>query len=163
VENFVVEKINDWLQNKEKLPRFGEMQQYIEKSATLSKMNQLLSKDDRYKKSGKRATIICTIIFYYLMLNDKELHLGGRVAELSKLEEVLTDIFILYAIYMFTIKPCFITSSDYIDSLEASLEPVEGSQYFVSPFVQEIFDDIINIRRPDLAQELRSTTFIQLL
>ena len=34
-------------------------------------------------------------------------------------------------------------SSDYLDALECNMQPEADSQYWVAPFVQEIFDDIV--------------------
>ncbi len=41
--------------------------------------------------------------------------------------------------------------SDYVDSLDCGITPEEGSQYWVAPFVQNIFDLVINKERPDIA------------
>lgn len=38
------------------------------------------------------------------------------------------------------INPIYISSTDYIDSLEMGLEPEEGSQYFVAPFIIDYID-----------------------
>jgi hypothetical protein len=41
IENFVVEKINNWLQGKEKLPEYRVMSQYIRASQRLKPINDL--------------------------------------------------------------------------------------------------------------------------
>lgn len=53
-------------------------------------------------------------------------------------------------------------SSDYVDSLDCGLMPEEGSQYFVAPFVQKIFDSVIKKNRMDLAEEIKSKTSMKL-
>jgi len=45
LENFVVDKIENWLQGKEKLPEYRVMSQYIRASGKLSKINDLINKD----------------------------------------------------------------------------------------------------------------------
>lgn len=49
-------------------------------------------------------------------------------------------------------------SSDYIDYLEMNIQPEEGSQYWVAPFVQESFDKIIKTKRYDIAKEIKRHT-----
>ena len=46
IENFVVEKINDWLHGKERLPEYRIMSDYIRKSEKLADINTLLYKDN---------------------------------------------------------------------------------------------------------------------
>ena len=53
-------------------------------------------------------------------------------------------------------------SSDYIDYLEAGMKPKEDSQYWVAPFIQEIFSDVIDKKRPDIATELKNNSEMQL-
>jgi hypothetical protein len=53
-------------------------------------------------------------------------------------------------------------SSDYIDCLDCDLTPVEGSQYWVAPYVQDAFDQILRKYRPDLAELIKSNTKMEL-
>lgn len=53
-------------------------------------------------------------------------------------------------------------SSYYVDSLDCGLTPEEGSQYFVAPFVQKVFDTAIKKNRMDLAEEIKSKTSMKL-
>ncbi len=52
IEKFVVQKINDWLHGKEKLPEFRIMSQYIKSSEKLKDINNCLNSDKRYKATG---------------------------------------------------------------------------------------------------------------
>ena len=54
IENFVVEKINNWLQGKEQLPEYRVMSQYIRASPKLKPINDLLFRDDKYKRLRDR-------------------------------------------------------------------------------------------------------------
>jgi len=49
-------------------------------------------------------------------------------------------------------------SSDYLDALEVGQQPEEGSQYFVAPFVQQAFDKVIKVKRPDVAAAIKRNT-----
>jgi hypothetical protein len=49
-------------------------------------------------------------------------------------------------------------ASDYLDSLELGLEPEPDSQYWVAPFIQKIFDDVLKKSRKDLVKEIQRNT-----
>ena len=53
-------------------------------------------------------------------------------------------------------------SGDYLDSLDCGMTPEENSQYFVAPFIQEIFDSVIKKSRMDLAEEIINKTSMML-
>ena len=43
------------------------------------------------------------------------------------------------------------------------MQPEEDSQYWVAPFVQEVFDKIIKTKRYDIAEEIKKNTTMQLM
>jgi len=49
-------------------------------------------------------------------------------------------------------------SRDYGDSMDCGLTPEEGSQYYVAPFIQEVFDTVIKKNRLDLATMIKTKT-----
>jgi hypothetical protein len=50
------------------------------------------------------------------------------------------------------------SSSDYIDVLECGMAPEENSQYFVAPYIQKFFDNIIKLNRRDIAEIIKDHT-----
>jgi hypothetical protein len=42
------------------------------------------------------------------------------------------------------------------------MTPEEGSQYWVSPFIQKTFDNWVKPYRPDIADEIKSKTSMKL-
>jgi hypothetical protein len=54
------------------------------------------------------------------------------------------------------------SSSDYIDALDSGLKPKEDSQYFVAPYIQNIFDKVIKIYRKDIAELIIKDTSMNL-
>ena len=163
VDNFVVQKINEWVKGKEKLPRFETMIKYIEKSKELARVNAVLNSDKRYEQIRNRCNDHTHYnFFYYMMLNDSRVYLKGRLKVLDQLSNDLRDIFIEHFIWLFTLNEHYMSSSDYIDSLDIGITPEEGSQYFVAPLVLEVFNDIVKKYRPDLAKELENSTCMRL-
>ena len=54
-------------------------------------------------------------------------------------------------------------SSDYLDALDCNLNPEKGSQYWVAQFVQDIFNDVITLARPDITAAIKVNSKMQLL
>jgi len=159
LENFVVDKIENWLQGKEKLPEYRVMSQYIRASGKLSKINDLINKDKTYKELRERCNDYTHYNFYYtLLLNDNEIYLKNRTAILNRFSKDLENIFVFHLSYLFYLNDHYMMSSDYVDSLESGLTPEEGSQYYVAPFIQEIFDSVIKKSRMDMAIEIKTKT-----
>jgi len=163
IENFVVEKINNWLHGKEQLPEYRVMSDYIRKSEKLAKVNALLYKDNTYKEIRDRCNDHTHYNFYRnLLLNDNEIYLKNRLGILNIFSKDLENLFILHFTYLFYLKDHYMMSSDYIDSMDLGLTPEEDSQYLVAPFIQEIFDKIIKKNRIDLALEIKGNTLMKL-
>lgn len=163
LENFVVEKIDNWLQGKEQLPEYRVMSQYIKKSEKLKEINDLLYKDDRYKKIRDRCNDYTHYNFYQnILLNDNEIFLENRISALDVFSKDLEQIFILHLSYLFYLNDHYMMSSDYVDSLDLGLTPKEGSQYYVALFIQKIFDNFIKKNRPDIAETIKSQTEMRL-
>jgi hypothetical protein len=88
--------------------------------------------------------------------------LHNRLATLDSFSKDLQDIFILHLSYLFYQNDHYMMSSDYVDSLDCGLTPVEDSQYWVAPFIQDIFDKIIKVNRPDIAEAIKGKTSMKL-
>ncbi|NIM11693.1 MAG: hypothetical protein GTO45_06335 [Candidatus Aminicenantes bacterium] len=163
LENFVVEKIDNWIKGKEQLPEYRVMSQYIRKSKKLSQINELLYRDNTYKSIRDRCNDHTHYNFYQNMLiNDNEIYLNNRLDALNTFSKDLENIFILHFSYLFYLNDHYMMSSDYVDSLECGITPEEGSQYYVAPFIQKIFDDVIKRNRMDLAEEIKKNTSMKL-
>ena len=104
IENFVVQKINNWIHNKEKLPRYPEMMEYIRKSTTLERINKILDLEGRYKNIRDKCNDHTHYnLFYYMMLNDNQIYLKDRLKFLGELSGNIRDIFIQHFIWLFTL------------------------------------------------------------
>lgn len=156
IQNFVVEQIDKWMQGKDRLPEFRIMSQYIRKSERVSPITALLFADDRYKRLRDRCNDHTHYNFYRnVLLNDKEISFGGRGPALEEFSNDLRDLVILHVSYVFFVNGHYMMSSDYVDCLECGMTPEPGSQYWVAPFVQEIFDQTVKKFRPDIAATIK--------
>lgn len=163
LDNFVVKMINDWLNGEAKLPEYRIMSQYLRKSADLRPITQLLFSDERYKRIRVRCNDNSHYNFYqYVMLNDSHVHNPYRIKWLNRLAIDLRDLFILHFAYVFWLHDHYMTSSDYVDALECNIQPEQDSQYWVAPFVQEMFDQVFRPHRPDLYDAIKEATVMKL-
>jgi len=163
IENFVVQQIDNWLKGKDQLPEYRVMSNYIRKSPKVALITECLFADDRYKKLRDRCNDHTHYNFYHnLLLNDPEIHLPGRGDALNGFSDDLRDVVILHLAYLFSAKQHYMASSDYLDSLECGLTPEPDSQYWVAPFVQETFDEVVAKHRPDVAAIIKEHTSMQL-
>ena len=163
VENFVVEKIDNWIKGKEKLPEYRIMTQYIKDSEELAVINDLLFRDKTYKSIRKRCNDHTHYNFYHNMLyNDNEIYLSNRLKFLDLFSKDLVDIFTLHFSYVFSLNEHYMMSSDYVDSLDCGITPEKDSQYWVAPFVQKMYENVIKKNRADLAQEIKSKTSMKI-
>lgn len=163
IENFIVDKIDNWVKGKEQLPEYRVMSQYIRSSKKLSKIYKLLYKDTTYRNIRERCNDHTHYNYFQnVLLNDNEVYLRNRLSSLDTFSKDLENIFVLHFSYLFYLNDHYMMSSDYLDSMDCGLTPEKGSQYFVAPFVQKVFDSVIKISRMDIAKEIKSKTSMKL-
>jgi hypothetical protein len=163
IDNFVVNKIDDWVKGKGTIPEYRIISKYIKDSPKLNTITTLLLKDERYKKIRKRCNDHTHYNFYHnILINDNQIFLKNRLGRLDTFLNDIDDVFIQHFAYIFYINENYMMSSDYIDSLDVDMLPEEGSQYWVAHFIQNIFDRVIKLKRPDIADEIKNNTMMQL-
>jgi len=162
-ENLIVKEIEGWKNGSTTIPKYRKIASYIKKSPKLKPVTDLLQKDDRYIEIRDRCNDHMHYNFYRnLMYNDNRIYLGDRVEILNTLSNDLKDLFLQHISYLFYLKDHYMMSSDFIDALEFGMEPEENAQYFVAPFIQGIFDNVVKENRPDIAQLIKKETAMKL-
>ncbi len=161
IESLVVQKIYNWINGIETIPEYRILSQYIKDSQTLKRINELLTKDDRYKKIRSRCNDNTHYNFYrHLLLNDNEIYNPNRVKYLDAFLKDMENLFIQHLAYVFYLNDHYMVASDYVDYLEQGMQPEEDSEYWVANFVQDVFDKIIKVKREDIAKEGRVKYFV---
>jgi len=164
ITNFIVEQINKWLQGKDRLPEYRKMSQYIRSSERVAPITRIVFGDDRYKRIRDRCNDHTHYNFYRnILLNDSKIYLPIRPRELEQFSADVRDVLILHLAYLFFANEHYMMSSDYIDYLECGMTPEPDSQYWVAPFVQDIFDHPLAEERPDIADTIREYTSMRLV
>jgi len=168
IDNFIVEKINNWIKGNETIPSFGKMSEYIIKSPKVSEITHLIYKNGAFKGSSfedlrQRCNDHTHYLYYHnLLSNDNEVYLKNRLSTLDSFSKDLKDILVLHLSYLFYQNDHYMMSSDYVDSLDCGLTPEKDSQYWVAPFIQDIFDKIIKANRPDIAETIKGKTSMKI-
>jgi len=164
IENFVVKKIENWLNGTEKLPEYRIMSTYIRQSKNLVEINKLLfEKDNRYKEIRDRCNNHTHYNFFkYVLLNNNTIHLVNRIKELDVLLNDIEQLFVMHLTYTFYLNDAYMMSSDYMDYMDIGMTPEEGCQYNVAPFIQEIFNRFLTKMRPDIANLIKLNTSMRL-
>lgn len=163
IENFVVEHIENWKKGTDTIPDYRIISQYIQNSAKLKPISDLIVKDNLYKNIRNRCNDHTHYNYYHnILLNDNQISLEYRNKALDVFSKDLTAVFIQHFAYLFYLKDHYMMSSDYIDALDLGITPEEGSQYWVSPKIQDIFTNWIKTNRNDIAEIIKAKTAMNL-
>lgn len=100
------------------------------------------------------------VLFYNRNVNSYQGdHLQKQMQELLKDMRFITISFL----FLLTLcSPLSIMSTDYIDSLDCGLEPEEGSEYWVAPFVEKFIKESISLIDQSCLNYLRENTSMAL-
>jgi hypothetical protein len=163
IDNFIVKQIDNWRNGTETIPEFRVISKYIKESETLMPITNLLKKDDRLKKIRDRCNDNTHYNFFHnMLLNDNEIHNPNRIKYLDVISYDIESLFIQHFAYLFYSNDHFFMSSDYSDSMDIGITPEEDSQYWVAPFIQKIFTELIVKKRPDIGKEIKDNTKMHL-
>ncbi|MBA0883849.1 hypothetical protein [Flavobacterium undicola] len=164
IDGLIVKDIENWRNGTKKLPRSGTIFKYVQESEILKEITSVLKKDERYDNIRDRCNDNTHYNYYLNMClnNEEDIEHDYRIKLLDAFSEDLVTIFIQHFSYLFSLKQEYMAASNYIDCLELGLTPEEDSQYWVAPFVQEIFDKYIKTNRLDLSEEIILRTSMKL-
>lgn len=164
MENFTVDRINDWLRGTVSLPEFRVMSQYVGESARVQAITPFFYQNNYYK--GLRARCNNHVhynAYKYLLFNNNEMFLPQRMHQIEQLRVDLKNLFILHISYVFFLNPAYLSSEDIIEHLDLGLTPEPGMENEVAPYIQVIFDDVVKRYRPDVAQVIFDNTPMNLV
>ena len=162
-EPIAAEQAQNWLRGNKPLPKYKVMRDYVARANRLKPViDILLETDDRYKAIRERSNghmHYCN--FDSILLNDRDIYFD-RMPHLNQLNSDVIDLFVLHMTCTFFTNEDYMRSSDYIDYLECGMKPVADSIYWVVALVQEIFDEVLNKRRPDVCAVIKKQTSMHL-
>ena len=165
IDNFAVEQIDKWVKGETPLPKYRIMSSYIRCSPKVALITGLLFTvgDDRYKRLRDRCNDHTHFNFYKnVLLNDPQIYDSDRGKVLDEFAVDARDVLILHFAYMFFAEERYMMSSDYLDCLECGMPPEADSEYWVAPFIQDVFDKTVTRYRPDIAAAIKGHTNMRL-
>lgn len=166
LEKMIVQEVVDWINSRKKLPHdnYGKMSEYLEKSTQLKGMFEVIYSDSSYRDTRARCNDHMHYNFFNnVLINDNQIHSQKRLQSLDHFNKDLENIFILHLGCIFYLNSHYMISSDYTDALDVGLVPEPDSQYWVAPFIQKVFTEVIDVKRPDVAALIKKNTSMQLV
>ena len=161
--NFYVSEVDEWLQKRNRIPSIKKILNMIETSEKTQTIYSLVNKYDRLKRDREFLDdCVHGNRYLYFLYNCSAVHLKHRDVFLSKIQTVLKTLFVLHLSFLFSLDPHYLTASDYRDCLEMGMTPPEGSEYWIAPFVQKIFDTYIK-PNSELANYLYDTCSLKIM
>lgn len=155
IEKYIVDDMQQWVDNKRKLPSSEKMMKVIRNYKPLEDLEQLFDFDNLYLKIRRLANGNTHYNkLYYLWLNNAMIYNSSRIKELDVLYYYTLQLFIFHFAYMYSLNPHYMMSSDYVDALDLGFQPEEGSQYWVAGYVSDVFEKYITTR-PEVAEYMR--------
>ncbi|MCF7953483.1 MAG: hypothetical protein K9K78_05340 [Spirochaetales bacterium] len=102
---------------------------------------RLLRKMDDFTHGNK-------MVYYNQVLGNHKIH--------KMIERDSTVLVTILMVYVTIIKASLLSSSDYVDALEAGIAPKESSQYWIAPIFNDFFDKYAETNYPGLKEFLNS-------
>jgi len=161
-DNIIVDKIQKWVNWKEKIPDYKFMLNYITSSEKLKDLNNIINKKKYFKIREKCNDNTHYNFFHNFLLNDNEISNTNRVKELNLFLNYFEDLFRLHISYLFYLSDHYMMSSDYIDYMDIGLNPPLWCEKWVSPIVQEIFTNFLVGSTPEIATLIKLKTEMNL-
>lgn len=158
---YIVQKIQDWVDSKEKLPNYTYMIKYIYNEPFSNEFWKLMNKD-YYVTLGKRCNDQLHINFYGSFFQNIPDYLYDRTPLLDLFCKDLEALFIWHFTYILVFSGHLVMASDHLDYLESGQTPPENSQYWVAPFALDTYNVTIRKKFPRLDNLIQDHTYMYL-
>ena len=100
--------------------------------------------------------------FLTFAYNDASINLPNRAKYLNLINSDLKSIFVLHFVYEFSVCSHYMMSSDYSDHMDVGQTPPINCEYWVAPYIQDVFDKYVKKVNPRLSEEFRNHTSMEL-
>lgn len=162
LENYIVEEVNEWIKGKHRIPKSVRILKYLETSGRTRDLYPLFGWDTYLRKNRELLDdSVHSNRFHLMLLNCNTVHIEDRERHLKNCEIVLNQLFLLHLSFIFHLNPHFLMASDYRDYMEEGLTPPEGSEAWIAPFAQDVFDRVIKPHE-EIANFILSTCYLKI-
>lgn len=157
--------IRTWTRDTYKLFKYGD----LEKIKSQIKSEDVILGDLLKLEEEDNFRTECNNNVHYnswnnFRLNVHELHNVNKqgVKTLEIIYKIVCKIFVTHFSYTYIQHPEYYSSLDYVDDLDKGRKPIDGSQYWVTPIVQEVFDKYVKTEYNDVADYLVKMNLMEL-
>lgn len=163
-ESFYVEEVQQWLDSSFRIPKLKKILKVLETSPktkdlypyfgwnTYLEHNRQLLDDSVHSNSYSKVLYNCNTVY-----------LGERkVRMLKNISIILNQLMMIHVSFIFHLNPEYLAASDYMDYMEMSMTPPEGSEEWIANFAQDAFDRYIKLNT-QLADYIKNTCCLQIL
>lgn len=146
-----VERIKKWKDESFNIPRYDDTIKYLKRSESYRSLFSFFDFEKRYRKIRELLDDNMHMNSYQLMItNDNEILNQYRIRYLNILNTCISDLFCYHFASCIYLNPQYFMASDYFDYLELGQTPPKGSENWIAPMAQEVFDKVIKPKK-DLA------------
>ncbi|MBN1971345.1 MAG: hypothetical protein JXR48_17760 [Candidatus Delongbacteria bacterium] len=156
--------VQSWFNNAASDLHIGDITKYLN---TNKKISRVIKKHDLFGEwkriQNKLNDYVHSNGYKYVVYNTSKVRNRKINEELSReIQQDVVFITILFIVILILVRPNMISSTDYIDSLDVGLEPTDGSQYFVAPFVEDFVKNYIDDFDVDLRVFLKDNMYMDI-
>lgn len=154
---------SDWLSDNktralQRALRYDEMVKYLKQEARISGIVEYLESSECKKMREWLNDAVHLNYYKAILLNDGQLCIDGlRKSTIDEFKSVFDQITMFHVTCVLCLQPVYMISSDYCDYIDCGMEPPEGCQYDVAPFIQSYLEKTIYKTFPVWAEELVET------
>ena len=151
---------SDWLSDNktkalQRVLRYDEMVKYLQQEACIAGIVEYLKSSGCKEMREWLNDAVHLNCYKAILLNDGLLCIdGARKSTVDNFKHAFDQITMFHTTCVFCLEPIYLMSSDYCDYLESGMEPPEGCQYEVSPFIQLFLDNTVYKKCPEWARKL---------
>jgi hypothetical protein len=160
LEEWYDANVSNWLmdnktKNLKKALRYDDMKKFLKQDLKLSGIIEYLDSDECKKLRDWLNDAVHLNYYNMVLLNDGSLCIDPkRKATLDEVKRAFDQITMFHIACVLCLKPVYMMSHDYIDYKDCGMEPPEGCEYDVSPFVQEYLEKTMYKTCPKWAEKL---------
>lgn len=155
------QKIQDWIEGREKLPKYSDMVTYIQNEPFSDEYWALMNKD-YYIDLGKRGNDQLHHNFYGSFFQNIPDYMYDRTPIVDRLCKDIEALFIWHLTYILVFSGGLVMASDHLDYLECGQTPPDNSQFWVAPFALETYDETIRKKFPKLDKLIQNHSYMHL-
>ncbi|MDU6339850.1 MAG: hypothetical protein E6583_00800 [Clostridium sp.] len=139
--------IIDWLNNDLSNLNINQVLSYIAKTKNVNEVMNKYKLQSSFKSINNELNnfVHANGISYYNK-NYQYYNLGDKINDISEdIKYKINYITTSFLLVLILVRGDYISATDYVDNLECGYNPIEGSQYWVAPFITEFINSRISL------------------